>query len=319
MATESLLKQVGFVDLYLGHDYSDIKGMLWESSRLAPAPACLANDIASLKAVCLKYYQAENKNEFSLIFDDRLYRVTVTTDTYKQVAFVIRQTPDRIRAINEVGLTSELMMLISEEKKNGLILVSGAMGTGKTTTAAAIVSDKIKKSGLLGVAIEDPIETLLGGLHGMGRCIQLEVSEHENYSQALKRSMRMGANILFIGEIRDPITANEALKASLNGAFVVATLHAGSVIDAIERYSMLCNEMNRSANPIIAKSLFVVTHQRLKEVNRDGKFVAHHVSLDGYHIQSVATIKAKIKDGNFGSLIDDFSSIDQRRLRQPAR
>ncbi|EGY29571.1 Type II secretory pathway, ATPase PulE/Tfp pilus assembly pathway, ATPase PilB, partial [Candidatus Regiella insecticola 5.15] len=196
-----------------------------------------------------------------------------------------------------------LITLISEEKKTGLILVSGAMGTGKTTTAAAIVSEKIKKSGLLGVAIEDPIETLLCGLHGTGRCIQLEVSENEDYSLALKRSMRMGANILFIGEIRDAITAHEALKASLNGAFVVATLHAASVMDAIERYSMLCNEMHQHANPIIAKSLFMVTHQRLKEVNRDDKVVTHHVSLEGYHIQSVAAIKAKIKDGNFGSLI----------------
>ncbi|EGY28630.1 PilR type IV pilus biosynthesis protein, partial [Candidatus Regiella insecticola 5.15] len=70
--------------------------------------ALLSSNIP-LKSACLHCHQAENRNEFSLLFDERLYRVTVTRDAYKQLAFVIRQTPDRIRAINEVGLTSELI------------------------------------------------------------------------------------------------------------------------------------------------------------------------------------------------------------------
>ncbi|MGJ0637233.1 ATPase, T2SS/T4P/T4SS family [Xenorhabdus bovienii] len=313
--SEFFLKDSGFVDLYLGHDYTDIKGMIGANNRLAPAPTNLLSDIKRIKQDCLNKYESEKRNEFSTFFDGRLYRVTVTKDVYKNLSFVIRQTPSCIFSLQKVGLTSEFIELITDANKSGLVLVSGNMGTGKTTTAASIISHRIETSGLLGVSIEDPIETLLGGSHGDGRCIQLEVLENEGYSLALKRALRMGANNILIGEIRDAKTAHEVLKASLNGAFVVATIHANNCIDAIERYSIFCSEINNNANAIISKSLFIVTNQKLVPAIRNNILAGYTVTVNGYDIQSNTTIQAKIKDGKFVALKDDFESINQQKIR----
>ncbi|WP_145557888.1 ATPase, T2SS/T4P/T4SS family, partial [Yersinia aldovae] len=248
-------------------------------------------------------------------YDSRLYRITTTVDVYQNIGFVIRQTPSELLDLKKVGLPSEFIKLISTVKSSGLVLVSGKMATGKTTTAAAMICHRIKESGHLGVAIEDPIETLLGGKHGDGRCIQIEVSENEGYPLAIKRALRMGTNNILIGEIRDAQTAHEVMKASLNGAFVVATIHADNCIDAIERYSIFCSEINNNANAIIAKSLFIVTNQKLEPSIMNEKIRGYFVTVNGYEIRSNVTIQAKIRDGKFSMLKDEFDSIDQKHMR----
>ncbi|EKN5104276.1 TPA: Flp pilus assembly complex ATPase component TadA [Yersinia enterocolitica] len=313
--TESLLKDSGFVDLYLGDDYTDIKGMIGASNRLAPAPEILKNDIESLRQQCLNFYNAEKRNEFSIFYGERLYRVTTTIDVYQNIGFVIRQTPNELFTLQKVGLSSDLIKLISQNNNSGLVLVSGKMGAGKTTTAAAMICHRIKESGNLGVSIEDPIETLLGGKHGDGRCIQLEVSDNEGYPLAIKRALRMGANNILIGEIRDAQTAHEVMKASLNGAFIVATIHANNCIDAIERYSIFCNEINSKANSIIAKSLFIVTNQVLMPSIYESNIRGYTCTVNGYDIRANTTIQAKIRDGNFQTLKDEFDSINQKQMR----
>lgn len=308
------LADAGFVDLYLGSDYAEIKGMTGAGRALAPAPAGLQDDIQALKKRCSEVYKQTGRTEYAVHHDNRRYRVTVANDFQDNETFIIRQTPDGIRPIDKIGFSSDLIRSVNDVKQTGLVLISGPMGAGKTTTAASVVSQRIRQTGLLGVSIEDPIETLLQGQHGNGRCIQLEVGEREGYASATKKAFRMGATTFLLGEIRDGETAHEVLKASLS-MFVVATLHASSVIEAIEKYSILCEEKNHHAKAMIAKSLYIVTWQTLTPIIRADEIAGHHVDMVGFNIKCATTrdvIQAKIALGELKSLNDQFGAIRYR-------
>lgn len=306
MTAITRLSESGFVDLYLGSDYSEVKGMTGAKQQLVPAPDALKDDIQKLKELCVKFHEKTQRSEFSLKYDERLYRVTVANDTY-----IVRQTPQTIRPINQIGLSSLLIRSINDVKQTGLVLISGEMGAGKTTTAASIMSQRIRETGGLGVSIEDPIETVLEGQHGSGRCIQMEVGELEGYASATKKAFRMGASTFLLGEIRDGDTAHEVLKASLS-MFVVATIHASSVIKAIEKYRIFCEEKNSKALEIISESLYIVTHQELKAAVRDGEIRGHVVEIMGFNIKAATNsnaIQSKISVGDLKSLNDQFNNI----------
>ncbi|TNV16092.1 type IV secretion system protein [Buttiauxella sp. B2] len=319
MPSESRLRDSGFVDIYLGYDraqkeYFEIKGLKGASAQLAPAPEELRFDISQLRDQALHFYEETKRTEFSLTYDERLYRITITFNIAGLPTFVFRQTSSKILTLSDIGLTSDLNKGLKDKKKSGLILVSGGMGSGKTTTAAAILSDRIALTGELSVAIEDPIETLLEGQHGSGRCIQLEVTENDGYPSATKKAFRMGATSFLLGEIRDSITANEVLKASLS-MFVVSTIHGATAIDALERYCMLCEEINPNAKAIISKSVFMITYQTLSPVFKDEYLRGHNVELSGFNILDSSnkdTIQAKIAGGDFKSLTDQLGSMKYR-------
>ncbi|MDU6092669.1 MAG: hypothetical protein E6663_14900, partial [Staphylococcus lugdunensis] len=109
-----------------------------------------------------------------------------------------------------------------------------------------------------------------------------------------------------LGEIRDGATAHEVLKASLS-MFVISTIHASSVTEALERYVMFCEEISPAAKANIASTLYVLTHQKMRvnPVNNQ-----RQVDISGFnlrHINTAATIRAKIAAGQF-NLQDQFSS-----------
>lgn len=157
---------------------------------------------------------------------------------------------------------------------------------------------------------------MLDGRHGDGRCIQLEIGEHEGYSSALKKAMRMGVSNLLIGEIRDADTAHEALKASINGMFVIATIHANSIIDAIERFDILCSEKNTNSKSIISRSLCAVMHQTMDYVERNGAVVDRNVNITAFHAQNEnerQKIRTKISSGDFLGLNEIIKNLNQQR------
>lgn len=305
-----LLKDNDFIDLYVGEDYAEIKGLTGADKIIVPVPHDLIEDCKTLTEECMSFYRDTGRTEFSLLHDMRLYRVTVTADLFGGVNFVIRQTPDGVRNLKDIQLSTKLRASIDHKNATGLVLIAGAMGSGKTTTAAAILKRRIEVTGDLGVSIEDPAETLLKGRHGEGRCMQLEVSGNETYSSATKKAFRMGASSFLLGEIRDGVTAHEVLKASLS-MFVVSTIHAASIQEAIERYVMFCEELNPGAKANVASTLYIVAHQVMTTVIRNEKIISRNVGITGFnlrHSESSDTIKAKISAGNYSALSDDLRS-----------
>ncbi|WP_336796251.1 ATPase, T2SS/T4P/T4SS family [Erwinia aphidicola] len=305
--TATALSETDFIDLYIGEDYAEIKGLVGATRLLVPVPDLLSADVQSLRAVCVSRHQETGRNEFSCFHDGRLYRATLSRDLLGRTGLVLRQTPAALPAFSELPLSTPLRRSVELPGATGLILIAGEMGAGKTTTAAAILSRRIAVSGNLGVSIEDPAETLLQGRHGDGRCIQLEVGESEGYASATRKAYRMGASAFLLGEIRDGATAHEVLKASLS-MFVVSTIHAASEKEALERYVMFCEEISPAAKANIASTLYVLAHQKMR-VNPARN--QRQVDITGFnlrHATTADTLRAKIASGNF-NFDDQFNSI----------
>ena len=128
----------------------------------------------------------------------------------------------------------ERLEFLSHEP-NGLILVCGPTGSGKSTTIASILVDIEKSCGgvLKILSLEDPPEYVIPGV------TQVKVDERNGFSEALNHIFRQDPDIIMIGEIRDEESAGAALRAALTGHLVFATLHAGNVGEAILRLENL--------------------------------------------------------------------------------
>lgn len=110
--------------------------------------------------------------------------------------------------------------------KNGLILVTGATGSGKSTTAASILMEIVRQrgGGIKIISLEDPPEYVIPGV-----CqIRLDEKVEDSFDNALKHLFRQDPDVIMIGEIRDEKTARTAVRAALTGHLVFATLHSSS-------------------------------------------------------------------------------------------
>jgi twitching motility protein PilT len=147
-------------------------------------------------------------------------------------AVALRRLEGRFRSFEELGLPRRLADFCGE--REGLFVVTGPTGSGKSTTLATMV-DAINRSrdGHI-VTIEDPIEFI----HPSARCLvnQRQVGrDTKSFNDALVESLRQDPDVILVGEIRDLEAIRTALRAAETGHFVLTTLHSGDVAGAIER------------------------------------------------------------------------------------
>ncbi len=155
----------------------------------------------------------------------------------------------------DLGLREDDFVLADNalKKPNGMILVTGPTGSGKTTTLYAFLKE-VQDPSLKIITIEDPIEYRLSGVE------QTQVSKDGNYDfdNGLKSVLRQDPDVIMVGEIRDKDTAETSLHASLTGHLVFSTLHTNNASGAIPRL------IDLGINPkIIGPALDLVIAQRL--------------------------------------------------------
>ncbi len=164
--------------------------------------------------------------------------------------------PDRgIRPLQEIGFPDAIANSLKElvEIPNGLILVTGPTGSGKTTTLYALLSTIIGKERNI-ITLEDPVEYELPGI------IQSQIDPDHDFTFAagLRSILRHDPDVILVGEIRDLETAQTAVNASLTGHLVLSTLHTNSSIEAIPRL------LSMGVSPYtLAPALRAVLAQRL--------------------------------------------------------
>ncbi|MCP4175347.1 MAG: Flp pilus assembly complex ATPase component, partial [Fuerstiella sp.] len=116
---------------------------------------------------------------------------------------------------------------------SGLILLTGPSGSGKTTTVYACLRELVRQFGESRglMSLEDPIEVIVPGV------TQSQVRPEVGFDLAtgLRSMMRQDPDVIMVGEIRDPVTAESAFQAALTGHLVLTTFHAGSSVDAVTR------------------------------------------------------------------------------------
>ncbi|KKT17510.1 MAG: hypothetical protein A2922_00660 [Candidatus Nealsonbacteria bacterium RIFCSPLOWO2_01_FULL_43_36] len=162
--------------------------------------------------------------------------------------------PKNLMTLEGLGLRKNLLNLFRKEikKPNGMIIVTGPTGSGKTTTLYAFLKE-VQKPEIKIITIEDPIEYHLVGIS------QTQVKGKEyDFASGLKSVMRQDPDVILVGEIRDLETVNTALQASLTGHLVFTTLHTNDAAGTIARLISL------GANPSnIGPAVNLTVAQRL--------------------------------------------------------
>ena len=147
----------------------------------------------------------------------------------------------------KLGITSVAAKSLESalKKTKGIIITTGPTGSGKTTTLYAMLN-RLNKSDIKIITIEDPIEYQLPGI------MQTQINEAQGYTfvSAMRSLLRQNPNIMMIGEIRDPETAKISIEAALTGHLVLSTIHANSAASAISRFAGLGLERQSLANSI---------------------------------------------------------------------
>ncbi|HEV3273094.1 MAG TPA: type IV pilus twitching motility protein PilT [Candidatus Methylacidiphilales bacterium] len=148
------------------------------------------------------------------------------------VEATFRHIPDTIPSIDDLGLPPVVKQLCALEQ--GLVLVTGITGSGKTTTLAAMVEEiNARRSGVI-ISIEDPIEYIF--THNLCRVKQREIgTDTKSFPEALRHVLRQDPDVILISEMRDLETISAAITAAETGHLVLATLHTIDAPKAIDR------------------------------------------------------------------------------------
>ncbi|HEY3183578.1 MAG TPA: PilT/PilU family type 4a pilus ATPase [Gaiellaceae bacterium] len=198
------------------------------------------------------------------------------------VSFALRVIPKKVPRFEDLGLPTGIEKLANEHR--GLVLVTGATGSGKTTTLAAIIDyiNRSRHSHI--VTIEDPIEIL----HPDHQSIvnQREVGlDTENFGQALRRALRQDPDTILIGELRDAETAQTALQAAESGHLVFSTLHTIDAAETVGRMIEFFPETKQQQiRSIMAGVLRGVISQRLLPRVGGGRVAAVEVMINNARI-----------------------------------
>ncbi len=147
-------------------------------------------------------------------------------------SIVLRVIPNKIPTVEELGLPDQLNEITRE--RNGIVLVTGPTGSGKSTTLAAIIDKINREQAVHIITIEDPIEYL--HLHKHATINQREVgSDTQSFALALRAALRQAPKVILVGEMRDVETISIALEASETGHLVLSTLHTIDAAKTIDR------------------------------------------------------------------------------------
>lgn len=186
---------------------------------------------------------------------------------------VIKLNPPKLGDLNLPRSIAKILNL-----QEGLVLVTGPTGSGKSTTLAALINEINHREELHIITIEDPVEYM----HSPAKCIinQREVGQDsETYSTALKSALREDPDIILMGEIRDLESMSIALRAAETGHLVFSTLHTESAAKTIDRLiDMFPVERQKQALNQLSTTLKAVISQRLlPRSDRPGRIGAFEI------------------------------------------
>ena len=195
---------------------------------------------------------------FTILVDKREYdiRVSVLPTVYGEKCVMrLAQKKALTRNKSELGFSPSELKAFDDILKNpnGILLVTGPTGSGKSTTLYTALSE-LNKEDVNIVTVEDPVEANIDGINQ----VQVNVKAELTFASALRSILRQDPDIIMIGEIRDGETAQIAVQASITGHLVVSTLHTNSAAGSINRLINMGVE-----GYLLADSLVGIIAQRL--------------------------------------------------------
>ncbi|MDI7260922.1 MAG: type IV pilus twitching motility protein PilT [Thermodesulfobacteriota bacterium] len=218
---------------------------------------------------------------------------------------VFRVIPVEIKTIDQLGLPQVLKELVS--RNQGIILVTGPTGSGKSTTLAAMI-DYLNENRFHHImTIEDPVEFV----HQDKRCVinQREIGfDTRSFSEALRRALRQDPDVILVGEMRDPETITIAMTAAETGHLVFSTLHTNDAKQSVDRIiDTFPPDQQHQVRMQLAMTLSATVSQRLiKKSDGSGRVAVLEVMIN------TPTIRKMIEEGKIGAIdkaIHDSASL----------
>lgn len=214
-----------------------------------------------------------------------------------RLAWAIRLLPERFLTFEELGLPLPFLRDIAEMRQ-GLVLVTGATGSGKTTTLAAILHQINLRRHEHILTIEDPVEYV----HDSAACLvsQREVGhDTHGFHHALRAALREDPDVVLLGEMRDRESMDAALTLAETGHLTFATLHTSGAVETVTRVISAFDAVEQAqTRERLAANLKVVLTQRLVPwANRAGRSLCAEIMV------STPAVRALIRDGKERQLL----------------
>lgn len=230
--------------------------------------------------------QKEQEVDFAYVVDGLgRFRANVFTQS-RGLGAVFRVIAEEPPTIDQLRLPPVVRRLAMSQ--NGLLLVTGPTGSGKTTTLAAIIKEINNTSRRHVITIEDPIEYI----HKQSQSLitQRELGSHTNSAlNALRAALREAPDVLVVGELRDFETINLALSAAETGVLVMGTLHTNSAAKAVDRLISACpdDQMSQIVGVLSVMLKGVIAQHLCKTAAGDSRVAVIEVLLQSYAVSNL--------------------------------
>jgi twitching motility protein PilT len=239
-------------------------------------PFTMEQTVALAEAFMPEVYREELKergdSDFAYANEFARYRTSVVRQRLG-TEIVFRVINTHVRTMDELGLPEYLKLLTRYQ--NGLILITGSVGTGKSTTLAAMIQQINMERHDHIITLEDPIEYVIPSQNC--HVSQREVFTHtESFSTALRASLREDPDVIMVGEMRDLETISLAITAAETGHLVLATLHTSNASRTLDRLlDVFPTEQQEHVRVMVAESLRgVLSHQLIPRKDGTGRVLA---------------------------------------------
>lgn len=212
------------------------------------------------------------------------FRVNIFSQR-NQYSIVLRKLETQIPTYAELGLPDAYRRVATE--KNGIVLVTGATGSGKTTSLAAVINDINEKQPVHIITLEDPIEYT----HSQKKATvnQRELGkDFDTFANGLRAALRQAPNVILVGEMRDRDSVEIALNAAETGHLVLTTLHTADASQTLNRIlGMFSFEEENQVRTRLADSLRWVICQRLLPKVGGGRVAAFEAMGTSLRVKDV--------------------------------
>ncbi|MDR3423931.1 MAG: ATPase, T2SS/T4P/T4SS family [Alphaproteobacteria bacterium] len=287
-----LLDNLPFIDLYVRLDQLDqafYRSKERSQSTISQfVPPEFQENIARFSVAAKE--KLHEHNDGAITFEDVRCRLSRQKLSDGSSWICARRINTVLPDIEKLGLPPLIINhMLGLGRRDGLIIVSGATGAGKTTTAVGLLGYYLKNYGGTALTIEDPCEFMMAGRHGTGgQCFQVEVECEEDWAINLKRALRWAPRYIYVGEIRTPKAAEQVLRAATTGHLVITTVHAGAIEEALMGLVFLAEQsMGSGVYNLLATGLTALTSQSLGNAGAQMKYLFTEENAPGDPVRSL--------------------------------
>ncbi|MDD3119119.1 MAG: PilT/PilU family type 4a pilus ATPase [Victivallales bacterium] len=257
-------------------------------------------------------FKRDHELDMALSFENTRLRINL----YRQqgaIAWALRALPESFIPLEQLGLPPPVTAMACQMKK-GLVLVTGATGSGKSTTLASIINQINVSRSCHIFTIEDPIEYR----HANRRAFisQREIgSDAVSFPEALRRILREDPDVVLIGEMRDRETMSAALTLAETGHLTFATLHTASAVQTVSRLigAFPANEQDQIRTQLATTLSLVLSQQLIPRQDRPGRSMAAEILV------ATPALKAMIRENKLHqmlSLMQTGAGLGMRTMNQ---